>query len=161
MRKSRSGRRQTRGTSLLPETWPDPPLRIRRLLRFRIGLPCEPGRGLCQDLALGLQLLILTAQLHQLFALGAAKYVFPRALVRVGPREPVADRLLRGFKLIGELAQDCGRLAPDLRCSGGTQAGTAPLLSAFLDSLPSQRLRCHESGSTPAPRARAGPDVAC
>jgi hypothetical protein len=68
MRKSRSGRRRTRGTSLLPETWPDAPLRIRRLL----GLPCEPGRGLCQGLALGLELLVLTTQLDELLALRAA-----------------------------------------------------------------------------------------
>lgn len=35
-----------RGTSFSLETRPGAPLRTRRLLGRRVGLPCEPGRGL-------------------------------------------------------------------------------------------------------------------
>ena len=40
---------------------------------FSIGLPCEPGRGLCQNLALKLHLAQLPAKLHQLLPLGGVR----------------------------------------------------------------------------------------
>src|SRR5229473_871159 len=101
-RNSRSRRLRTRDTSFSPDTGPGAPLRTRRLLGRRVGLPREPGRGLCQDLALKLHLAQLAAKLAQLLALCARQQLTALAAVGVGSRHPVADRLRRGLELLGE-----------------------------------------------------------
>ena len=48
------------------------------------GLPCEPGRYLCQDIALLAQLRVLTPQTGQLLALGAGRSVLSAAFIAIG-----------------------------------------------------------------------------
>src|SRR6478735_6776723 len=67
-----------------------------------VALPCEPGRGFCQDLALELELAHLTAQLAQLLALGAADSVCALAFVAIGLCQPVADGLCTRLELLGQ-----------------------------------------------------------
>ncbi len=61
MRRSRWWRLPGPCTWLPPDRRPGTPSRIRILVGPRVGLPCEPGRGFCQDLALKLELPILPA----------------------------------------------------------------------------------------------------
>src|SRR5713226_3071370 len=109
-RNSRSRRLRTRDTSFSPDTGPGEPLRTRRLLGRRVGLPREPGRGLCQDLALKLHLAQLAAKLRQLLALCARQQITALAAVGVGSRDPVADRLRRGLELFCQRFRATSRL---------------------------------------------------
>src|SRR5678815_1598116 len=121
MRKSRWRTPPAADTWLPPDRRPDSPSRIRLLVGVRVGLPCEPGRGFCQDLALELELSVLPAQLSELLALDTAQHVFTLALVRVGLGHPVADGLGRALELARELvgiatgAHQRDDLAPVLR----------------------------------------------
>src|SRR6516162_4981926 len=63
------------------------------------GLPCEPGRCLCQDIVLLAQLPVLTAQTGQLLTLGAGRAVLSAAFITIGLSHPVPDRLGGRFEL--------------------------------------------------------------
>src|SRR5438876_2646111 len=63
------------------------------LLRGRLRLLREPGRGFFQDLPLFTQRPVFATQLAQLFALLARQSVLATAVVEIGLANSVADRL--------------------------------------------------------------------
>src|ERR1700761_3492849 len=67
------------------------------------GLPCEPGRCLCQDIALLPQLPVLTAQARQFLALGTRRSVLSLACIAIGLTNPVPDRLCSRLELARQL----------------------------------------------------------
>src|SRR6202140_3822651 len=67
--------------------------------RDHIRLPSEPGRGF-EDLALQLELAVLTPQTVELLALRRRQAILAAAFVTVGLCDPVADRLRRRFELL-------------------------------------------------------------
>src|ERR1700730_13632778 len=76
------------------------------------GLPCEPGRCLCQDIALLAQLPVLTPQTGPLLALGAAnpvpdrrgsRFELARQLLRCSPRSDQINHLSPEFRRIGSV----------------------------------------------------------
>src|ERR1700731_3774268 len=112
------------------------------------GLPCEPGRCLCQDIALLAQLPVLTPQTGQLLALGAGRAVLSAAFVAIGLPNPVPDRLGGRFELARQR----------LRCS--PRSDQINHLSAEFRRIGSVTLRhrwhlllkwkgVHQTGSTP------------
>ena len=100
-RNSRCARRREPRTSCAPEARPDSRSRVRR-----VPVPAgEPGRSLCQDVALRLELAHLAAQTRKLLALGTAQSVFTDHWLTAVDRclrDPVADRLRRATKLLSE-----------------------------------------------------------
>src|SRR5437016_11728689 len=88
------------------------------------GLPCEPGRCLCQDIALLAQLPVLTPQTGQLLALGAGRAVRSAAFVAIGLTNPVPDRLGCRFELARQLlrcsprSDQINHLSPEFRRIG-------------------------------------------
>src|ERR1700730_12058638 len=122
------------------------------------GLPCEPGRCLCQDIALLAQLPVLTPQTGQLLALGAGRAVLSAAFVAIGLSYPVPDRLGSRFDLA----------RPLLRCS--PRLGQISHLSPEFRLIGSVTLRhrwhlllkwkgVHQIGSTPY--SREGQTLLC
>ena len=69
----------------------------------RAGLPGEPGRRFCQDLALELDLADLAAEPGELLPLGRRQAIRPVAGVTRGLRDPVADGLGGRAELAGQL----------------------------------------------------------
>src|SRR5947209_3625595 len=67
--------------------------------RYRAGLPCEPGRRFCQDLALLTQLAVLTAQTGHLSPLRLRKPIIAAASTTFGLAHPIPDRLRRWLEL--------------------------------------------------------------
>src|SRR6516162_4111111 len=88
------------------------------------GLPCEPGRCLCQDIALLAQLPVLTPQTGQLLTLGAGRAVLSAAVIAIGLSHPVPDRLGGRFELARQLFRGSPRsdqinhLSPERRRIG-------------------------------------------
>src|SRR6266850_3364077 len=88
------------------------------------GLPCEPGRCLCQDIALLAQLPVLTPQTGQLLALSAGRAVLSAPFITIGLSHPVPDRLGGRFELTRQLlrcsprSHQINHLAPEFRRIG-------------------------------------------
>src|SRR3984893_1365751 len=88
------------------------------------GLPCEPGRCLCQDIALLAQLPVLTPQTGQLLALGAGRALLSAAFIAIGLSHPVPDRLGGRFELARQLlrcsprSDQINHLSPEFRRIG-------------------------------------------
>src|SRR6476619_5397398 len=103
MRKSHWWRPPAADTWLPPDRRPGSLSRIRTLVGRRVGLPCEPGRGFCQDLALELELAVLTAQLAQPLALSTAEHIVAHASVSLRLGSPATNSLRRALKFPREL----------------------------------------------------------
>src|SRR6266478_5474714 len=88
------------------------------------GLPCEPGRCLCQDIALLAQLPVLSPQTGQLLALDAGRAVRSAAFIAIGLTNPVPDRLGSRFELARQLlrcsprSDQINHLSPEFRRIG-------------------------------------------
>src|SRR5215467_10717794 len=96
-------RRPARGTAWRSDARPGGFSRTRILGRDRAGLPSEPGRGFFQDVALLAQRLDLAPEAAQLLALLGGQTVLAAAVVAIGLRDPVADRLGRRLELLRQL----------------------------------------------------------
>ncbi len=105
MQSSRWRSHPARGTGRQSHSSPGAPSRMRRPGRHRIGLPSEPGRGFCQDLALHPQPAVVTPQLRQLLALDRAQAVLPLPRVQIGLLHPAQHRVRRDPELLGDLAR--------------------------------------------------------
>src|SRR6516164_9033590 len=85
---------------------------------------CEPGRCLCQDIALLAQSPVLTPQTGQLLALGAGRAVLTPAFVAISLSHPVPDRLGGRFELARQRlraapgSNQINHLTPEFRCIG-------------------------------------------
>jgi hypothetical protein len=109
--RSRWGTHPGHGTWCARGSRPGSPSRVRRLRRSRIAATGKPGRSLCQDLALLLQLANLTTQPADLFPLSRARaFLAGQRLATVdgGLADPVGD----GLRGDVELARELGRRAP-------------------------------------------------
>src|SRR5262249_31942786 len=114
----------------------------------RAGLPSEPGRGFFQDVPLLAERLHLAPEAAQLLALLGGQTVLAVAVVTIGLRDPVADRLRRRLRLLRPLF----RVAPgshelnepplELRRVRGTGLGHRELL------FPRKGSGVHETGGT-------------
>src|SRR6266478_2143574 len=115
------------------------------------GLPCEPGRCLCQDIALLTQSPVLTPQTGQLLALGTGRAVLSAAFIASGLTNPVPDRLGGRFKLARQLfrcsprSHQSNHLSPELR-----RIGSVTLRHRWHLLLKWKGV--HQTGSTPAVR---------
>src|SRR2546425_838660 len=78
------------------------------LLRARLRLLREPGRGFFQDLPLFTERPVLASQPDQLLTLLGRQAVSALAVIQVGLADPVPDRLRRGLELP---SQFLGRLS--------------------------------------------------
>jgi hypothetical protein len=81
------------------------------------GLPCEPGRCLCQDIALLAQLPVLTPQTGQLLALGAGRAVLSATFIAIVMRA-------------GSLAVACLAVVPDWPALGRNAEGALAAVRA-------------------------------
>src|SRR6202035_2257087 len=86
--------------------------------------PCEPGRCLCQDIALLAQSPVFTPQTGQLLALSAGRAVLSAAFIAIGLSHPVPDHLGGRFELARQRlrgaprADQINHLSPEFRCIG-------------------------------------------
>ena len=134
MRRSRWWRPPAADTWWPPSRRPDSPSRIRILVGDRIGLPCEPGRGFCQDLALELELPVLPAQLAELLALDAGQHVLALALRRPRPGRPSCGWSAPSTRTRWPAHGRCDRREPGRRSCAGTPAGMADLDFGIADT---------------------------
>src|ERR1700736_2391651 len=112
------------------------------------GLPCDPGRCLCQDIALLAQLPVLTPQTGQLLALGAGRALLSAAFIAIGLSHPVPDRLGGRFELARQLlrcsprSDQINHLSPEFRRIG-------PVTLLHRSHLLLNCKGVHQTGSTP------------
>src|SRR5262245_32651278 len=102
-RSTRWRRRPARGTAWRSDARPGGFSRTRILGRDRDGRPRDPGRRWCPDGALPAQRLPRATQAAQLLALLGGQTVLALAVVTLGLRDPVADRLRRRLELLRQL----------------------------------------------------------
>jgi hypothetical protein len=70
-----------------------------------LGLPSEPGRGLCQDLPFDLELAVLAAQAEKLFLFEGGETVRAKTIISIGLGYPLANTLLCRLELPSKLAR--------------------------------------------------------
>src|SRR6202040_57746 len=123
------------------------------------GLPCEPGRCLCQDIALLAQLPVLTPQTGQLLALGAGRAVLSAAFVAIGLTNPVPDRLGGRFELARQRLR-CSPRSDQINHLSAEFRRIGPVTLRHRWHLLLKWKGIHQTGSTPPRRsasARIGP----
>ena len=86
------------------------------------GLPCEPGRCLCQDIALLAPLPVLTPQTGQLLALGAGRAVRSAVVIAIGLTNPVPDRPGQSVRTRATAPPGFAQIGPDQPSVAGTPA---------------------------------------
>src|SRR5437867_3237301 len=124
------------------------------LLRSRLRLLREPGRGFFQDLPLFTQRPVLATQLAQLFALLARQSVLATAVIEIGLADPVPDRLRGGLERLGQClgrlpgSNQLDQAAAKLRWVRRWWCG----LLRHRGDLRPKWSGVHEIGSTPRPR---------
>src|SRR5712691_11833690 len=79
------------------------------LLRDRLRLLREPGRGFFQDLPLFTKRAVLATEMDQLGAFLGRQPVGALAFVEIGLAHPVPDRLRSGLELPGQLLRRVAR----------------------------------------------------
>ena len=106
---TRWGRDPAAGTSCAPGRRPGDRSRARIPSGDRSALPCEPGRGFCQDIPFQLHPAKLTLQLPHFLALGRRQAVVAQALVPVRLLHPAPDRRRRRLELLRQPVRAAAR----------------------------------------------------